>query len=138
MDVFLTKYRLESSVFFREWTFFHKKNWKKWLESRVLWENGRFLTKYGHENSVFFWEWTFFDKIWIKELLFRKSRVSIDFFYPKYRVVLTELTFFRPNMGLSAVDFSWKIWEKMTWYYSFFERMDFFFTKYGLECVFKE
>ena len=103
---------------------------------------------------MFLWEWTFFDKIWaweqcvflrmdvfdkiwVKELLFRKSRVSIDFFYPKYRVVLTELTFFRPNMGLSAVDFSWKIWEKMTWYYSFFERMDFFLPNMGLSVFLK-
>ena len=62
------------------------------------------LTKYGHENSVFFR--TFFDKNMGKRTVIfpvKIKRAPIDFFNPKYSVVFTELTFFRPNMGLSAV-----------------------------------
>ena len=57
----------------------HKKFEKNDTRARCFFEIGRFLTKCRHENSLFFREWTFFDKIWVKEQLFRKSRVSIDF-----------------------------------------------------------
>ena len=55
-----------------------------------------FLTKYGNERGVFPWK------------IEKKKEHPIDFFDPKYNVVLTELTFFLPKMGMTWSDFSWK------------------------------
>ena len=62
----------------------------------------------GTRAECFFREWTFFDKIWVKEQLFRKSRVSIDFFNPKYRVVQTKLNVFMTKYGLVSSGFLMK------------------------------
>ena len=52
-----------------------------------------FLTKYGHESNDFF-------------VKYRKKGHPIDFFVPYYSVVMTELTFFLPNMGMTEGGFS--------------------------------
>ena len=71
-----------------------------------------FLTKYVHESR------DFFVKNW-------KKGHPIDFFGPSYSVVLTELTFFLPNMGLTAGSFR-ENFEKLTSEHSVFERQDVF------------
>ena len=90
-----------------------------------------FLTKYGHESSVIFRERTFFYRIWARD------HQSIDFYRKIIKkgillsisackiIVLTELTFFGPNMGMTEGVFSWTIWSR--WHEStVFERNGFF------------
>ena len=99
---------------FERWTLF----WQNMGVRTVrLLENGRFLIEYGHESSILSWK-------------FGKKRGILFTFWP---IVLTELTFFWLNMGMTGRGFSMKNLKKMTWEQRVFERMNGWLIKHGHE-----
>ena len=99
---------------------------------KILKKNG--MDAFCFRVNVFLTKCKLLNKIWVKSIYFsvqnRKKWLCYWFFCC---VILTELTFFGPNMGMTAGVFSFKIWKKITWEQCVFEKMDNFPTKYGHE-----
>ena len=123
IDVFLTKYGRESSDFFL-------KNRKKMASYQLFWPiiQCRFDT-----IDVFF------DQTWalqegvFHDFVFKWQENTV--ILKEYSIVLTELTFFLPNMGMTEGGFSWKIWKKLHESIVFLREWRFFWQNLAMKAV---
>ena len=113
---FWKKWR-EKTVFLSEWTFFLQNMGMR----TVFIREWIFLIKYGHERSSF--------SVKIR----KKIGTLLTFLAYNISAVLTELTFFWPNMGMTGRDFSWKI---KKWHGSvFLRKWTFFWQNMGMKAA---
>ena len=81
----------------------------------------------------------FFDQTWalqegvFHDFVFKWQENTV--ILKEYSIVLTELTFFLPNMGMTEGGFSWKIWKKLHESIVFLREWRFFWQNLAMKAV---